>query len=205
MKEVGQKLIKKISYFDKSWSDILQIDRENMDLSINPFLNNMNSILYTNTPFKRVNKYKLRFKTKPCITPALQKSVSVKNSLLNKFIKSKDPQAKEHHHIKYKTYRNVMNRCEKKSKTNYYNHYFKTTWDNIKNTWKVIKSILNINNTNSNIPKILASNDTTSAESVEIANIFNNLFTSIAAKTKESIPINTFLIFLKIVLMTPFS
>ena len=83
MKEVGQKLIKKISYFDKNWSDILQIDRENMDLSINPFLNNMNSILDTNTPFKRVNKYKLRFKTKPCITPALQKSVSVKNSLLN--------------------------------------------------------------------------------------------------------------------------
>ena len=205
MKEVGQKLIKKISYFDKNWSDILQIDRENMDLSINPFLNNMNSILYTNTPFKRVSKYKLRFKTKPCITPALHKSVSVKNSLLNKFIKSKDPQAKEHHHIKYKTYRNVMNRCEKKSKTNYYNHYFKTTWDNIKNTWKVIKSILNINNTNSNIPKILASNDTTSAESVEIANIFNNLLTSIAAKTKESIPINTSLIFLKIDLMTPFS
>ena len=114
MKEVGQKLIKKISYFDKNWSDILQIDRENMDLSINPFLNNMNSILDSNTPFKRVNKYKLRFKNKPCITLALQKSISVKNSLLNKFIKSKDPQAKEHHDIKYKTYRNVINPCEKK-------------------------------------------------------------------------------------------
>ena len=29
----------------------------------------------------------------------------------------------------------------------YYNHYFKTNWDNIKNTWKGIKSISNINNT----------------------------------------------------------
>ena len=174
-----------------------------MDLSIESFLNN-NSVLDSNAPFKRVKKYKLRFKTKPWITPALQKSISVKNSLLNKFIKSKDPQAKEHHHIKYKTYRHVINTCEK-TKTNYYNHYFKTTWDNIKNTWKGIKSVLNINNTNSNIPKILASNDTTSAESVEIANIFNNLLTSIAAKTKESIPINTSLIFLKIDLMTPFS
>ena len=70
---------------------------------------------------------------------------------------------------------------------NYYNHYFKTNWDNIKNTWKGIKSILNINNTYSNIPKILVSNDTTSAEPIEIANIFNNFFTFIAAKTKESI------------------
>ena len=70
---------------------------------------------------------------------------------------------------------------------NYYNHYFKTNWDNIKNTWKGIKSILNINNTHSNIPKTLVSNDTTSAEPIEIANIFNNLFTSTAAETKESI------------------
>ena len=74
-----------------------------------------------------------------------------------------------------------------KSKMNYNNHYFRTNWDNIRNTWKGIKSILNINNNQSNIPKILVSNDTTSTEAIEIANIFNNFFTSIAAKTKESI------------------
>ena len=70
---------------------------------------------------------------------------------------------------------------------NYYNHQFKTDWDNIENTWKDIKPILNINNTYSNIPKILVSNDTTSIVPIEILNIFNNFFTSIAAKTKESI------------------
>ena len=70
---------------------------------------------------------------------------------------------------------------------NYCNHYFKTYWANIKNTWKGITSILNINNTHSNIPKILVSSDTISAEPIDIANILNNFFTSIAAKTKESI------------------
>ena len=80
-----------LDYFEKNWSDILQLDQQNVDLSIECFLNNMNSIIDSNAPFKRVNKYKLRFKTKPWITPALQKSVSVKNSLLNKFIKSEDP------------------------------------------------------------------------------------------------------------------
>ena len=67
----------------------------------------MNSILDSNGPFKRINKYKLRFKTKPWITPALKKSVPVKNSLLNKFIRSKDPQAKKHYRIKHKTYRDM--------------------------------------------------------------------------------------------------
>ena len=72
-------------------SDILQLDQQNVDLSIESFLNNMKSILDSNTPFKRVSKYKLRFKTKPWITPTIQKSISVKSSLLNKFIKSNDP------------------------------------------------------------------------------------------------------------------
>ena len=83
-----------LDYFEKNWSDILQLDLQNVDLSIESFLNNINSILDSNAPFKRVNKYKLRFKTKPWITPALQKSVSVKNTLLNKLIKSKDPKQK---------------------------------------------------------------------------------------------------------------
>ena len=82
-----------LDYFDKNWSDILQLVQQNVDLSIESFLNNMNSILVSNTPFKRVNKYKLRFKTKLWITPALQKSLSVKN-LFNKFIKSIRPQSK---------------------------------------------------------------------------------------------------------------
>ena len=94
----------------------------------------MNSILDSNAPFKRINKYKLRFKTKPWTTPALQKSVSVKNSLLNKFIKPKDPQAKEHHQIKHKTYRNMLSTLMKTSKMIYHNRYFRTNWDKIKNT-----------------------------------------------------------------------
>ena len=33
----------------------------------------------------------------------------------------------------------------KKNKINYYNYYFKTNWDSIKNTWNGVKSILSIN------------------------------------------------------------
>ena len=70
---------------------------------------------------------------------------------------------------------------------NYYNHYFETNLDNIKNTWKGIKYILNINNNLSYTPKILVSNDTASTEPIEIANIFNNFFTSIALLKLEKV------------------
>ena len=83
----------------------------------------------------------------------------------------------------------MLSTIMKKSKMNYYNHYFETNWDNIKNTKKSKKSILNITNRHSNIPKILVFNDTTSAELIEIANNLNNFFTSIRAYfRKEKCP-----------------
>ena len=75
----------------------------------------------------------------------------------------------------------------KQSKTNYYNHYFEANWNSIKNTWKGIKSILNIKNTSADIPKTLTIDGTTISNPMEISNIFNNYFSSIASKTKLNI------------------
>ena len=41
----------------------------------------------------------------------------------------------------------------KKRKSNYYNQYFRGNINNIKNTWKGIKSIITIKNLSSDIPK----------------------------------------------------
>ena len=72
----------------------------------------------------------------------------------------------------------------KQSKTNYYNHYFETNWNSIKNTWKDSKSILNIKNISAEIPKTLSVAGTTISNPMEISDIFNNYFSSIAIKTK---------------------
>ena len=149
------------------------------------FLNNMNSILDTNAPLKKVNKYKLKFKTKPWITPALQKSISIKNNLLKKFITAKDPQINERYHKEYKDCRNLLSTILKQSKTNYYNHYFESNWHSIKNTWKGIKSIIIIKDISAGIPKSL--DGATISNPMAISNIFNNYFSSIANKTKLNI------------------
>ena len=39
-------------------------------------------LLDTSAPPKRINKYKLKFKSKPLITLGLQKSISVKNKCI---------------------------------------------------------------------------------------------------------------------------
>ena len=76
----------------------------------------MNSILDEHGLLKRVNKYKLKFKSKPWITPAIQRSISIKNNLLKRFINSKDLQVKDIFHEKYKDYRNMLSTLLKKAK-----------------------------------------------------------------------------------------
>ena len=104
----------------------------------------MNSILDEHAASKRINKYK--FKSKPWITPAIQKSITVKNKLLKNFINAKDSQTKETFHRQYKDYRNMLSTLFKKSKSNYYKKYFRANMNNIKNTWKGTKSIITIKN-----------------------------------------------------------
>ena len=80
--------------------------------------------LDTSAPLERINKYKMKFKSKPWITLGLQKSISVKNKLLKNFVNLKDPVLKEKFHTNYKKYRNLLSTLMKKSKQPYYDSYF---------------------------------------------------------------------------------
>ena len=72
------------------------------------YLDTINMLLDTYAPLQRINKYKLKFTSKPWITLGLQKSISVKNKLLKSFINKKDPILKEKFHTNYKKYRNLL-------------------------------------------------------------------------------------------------
>ena len=61
-----------------------------------------------------------------------------------------------------------------KSKSNYYNQYFRANMNNTKNTWKGIKSIITIKNLSSDITKSLSDNGFTITNKEEMSNTFNN-------------------------------
>ena len=86
----------------------------------------------------------LKFKSKPWITLRLQKSIFVESKLLTIFINKEDPIVKEEFHTNYKKYRNLLSILMKKSKQAYYDKYFEKNWNNIKNTWKEIKSLISL-------------------------------------------------------------
>ena len=150
------------------------------------YVDKINMLLDTYAPLKRINKYKMKFKSKPWTTLDLQKSISVKNKLLKNFISKKDPVLKEKFHTNYKKYRKLLSTLMKKSKQAYYDKYFEKNWNNIKNTWKGIKSLISVNTVASIVPTVLSlDNGDTVTNPYDIANTFNNYIASLAETTKK--------------------
>ena len=164
-----------LDYFSVDWEDLLKIDELNADNSIRMYLDKINMLSDTYAPLKRINKYKMKYKSKPWTTLDIQKSISVKNKLLKNFISKKDPVLKEEFHTNYKKYRKLLSTLMKKSKQAYYDKYFEKNWNNIKNTWKGIKFLISLNTVASNVP----------TSPYDIANTFNNYIASIAETTKK--------------------
>ena len=165
-------------------------------------------LLDTYAPLKRINKYKLKIKSKAWITLGLQKSISVKNKLFVNFINNKDPMLKEEFHTNYKKYRNLLSTLMKRSKQAYFYKYFEANWNNIKNTWKGIKSLVTLKSVASNVPTVLSlDNGDTITNPYDIANTFNNYFASIAetTKKKQNIHINIFQTILQMKMVTLYS
>ena len=61
-----------LDYFYIDWDVTLKLDEENINFSTESFLNKINSLLSNYDPLKKINKYKLKFRSKPWIT-GLQK------------------------------------------------------------------------------------------------------------------------------------
>ena len=176
-----------LDYFSVDWKDFLKTDELNADNSTKMYLDKINILLDTYAPLKRINKYKMKFKSKPWINLDLQKSISVKNKLLKNFINKRDPILKEEFHTNYKKYRNLLSTLMKKSKQAYYDKCFERNWNNIKYTWKGIKSPISLKAVESNVPTVLSlDNGDTVTNRYDIANTFNNYFASIAETTKKT-------------------
>ena len=95
------------------------------------------------------------------MTSGIQKSISIKNKSLKKFIIKKDPQIQAVFHEQYKTYKNLLWTLMKQGKQIYYTKYFENNLNNTENTWKGIKTIILIKNITATVPHSIEFNNRT--------------------------------------------
>ena len=131
-------------------------------------------------PLRKVTKEEYKRRFKPWITEAILRKMKNKNKIFNKYMNAKDPTRKEQSYIQYKSLKNELTTLTRQSKKEYYNHYFSENSKNLQKIWKGIKEIINIKIKNLDHPTCIEENDKSITDPKEIAESFNNYFTSIA-------------------------
>ena len=94
-----------VDYFAIDWTHMLKLQNSDTNTSFQNVFESMSNIIDKHAPLKKLSKYKLKFKTKPWIFTALQKSISIKNKLFRDFIDKKDLTQKTELQIECKSYR----------------------------------------------------------------------------------------------------
>ena len=107
---------------------------------------------------------------------------------------------KEETHIEYKNYWNLFFTLLKKSKQAYCNKYFQPNWNNIKNIWKGIKSLISLKTVASSTPTVLSHDNgitvispywflmqPTSKEEIANISFVTGIFPSLLRTTKAAV------------------
>ena len=122
-------------------------------------------------------------KLQPWFTNNLIKSCRKKSRLLKAYKKTGSPLAR----IKYITYKNIFKQPLRHSEKSYYENQFASKSHDVRQTWKVINSLLNksckgVKNNIFKIGDILTKDDTL------IVNAFNNYFVNLGPHLAQKIP-----------------
>ena len=120
-------------YKSTDWPTIMQIDKENPNLSFYNYIEKVEKMISNHAPLRKTRKRELKFQSKPLITSGLKKSIVIKNKLFGKLTKRANSIIKEKLHNDYKNYINIITTLLKQSKKKNYVKYFKDNINNMKN------------------------------------------------------------------------
>ena len=161
-----------LDYFEIDWNSTIEAEKEDVNHSLANFMDKVNALLDKYMPLKKVSQKDFKRKYKPWISNKILKNIEYKNKILKKYLKCKN--------IEHKSLKNEITALTRTGKNEYYKTYFSTHKKNLSKIWKGITEIINVKSKNYDQPTCLAEGDTTITNPSEVANCFNQYFTSIA-------------------------
>ncbi len=117
-----------VSEFDSA--ELLPHNTTDLDGKFQHFQNSVLKSINKHAPLKKLSNRQAKLRKKPWITSGILKSISMKNKLYKRFLKSKD----KFWYQRYKYYRDMLNRLIRKSKCNYFKDYFENCKNNAMKT-----------------------------------------------------------------------
>ena len=98
------------------WTTALSINNNDVNQSLENFLNISNSLLDKHAPLKQITKKQMKTNSRPWITKGIVASIRKKYKMHSKFLKAKDQARKKALNQEYKTYKNLLTNITKKAK-----------------------------------------------------------------------------------------
>ena len=114
-----------------------------------------------------------------------KKSIRTKNKL---YIKSRQ-QPTPHNISIYKQYRNNLNKLLRRTERSYYNQLLLQNKNNLKESWKLMKRILNKSENTSPFPNKIIINDKEVTDKKHIVDSFNNYFVNVGPSLSKKLPV----------------
>ena len=137
------------------WQDILQLEKEDPNLSFQQYLTTINTLIDKYMPLKKMSRKEIKQQYKPWVTKNILQTIKERESLHRKFINAKDLAIKADYHTKYKKLRTKVLDDMKENKKLYFQEFFSKNAKNMKSTWNGIKSIINVKRKKKNHPNSL--------------------------------------------------
>ena len=135
-----------LDLLDNDWSSVIKLEREDPNYSFNLYENTLNTLIDKYIPLRKITQKELKQQYKPWITNAILRSINAREKLYKKFIKAKDEKAKRDYHKMHRELRNqILTKC-RNSKKDYFQNFFIKNANDVKNMWRGINSIINVNN-----------------------------------------------------------
>jgi len=165
---------------NEDWTETLSL--EDPDHILSSFNTKIYALYNKNYPLttKKARIYKT--KLKPWMSPSLIKSCKTKNKLYKIYLQSKSNIALD----KYKQYKNKLTNILRKCEKSYYTNMLELHKNNLRETWKLLKTVLNHHTTNyTNIP--LKINGILVDDTTMVVNEFNTYFANIGPKMAATV------------------
>jgi len=171
-----------------NWNKLLCIDKNDANLSLNQFYDNINYLLDECAPYKKLSKKDYKLKMKPWINKKLISLIKERDKLLHKLCRLKDPTKREEISRQYKYLRNFITKLKRDSKKEYYKSYFEQCRSKSSSIWKGIRSLVKIKNHSRKDIKLIDDNGNNVSDPTKVANLFNDFFINVGMDIDKQIP-----------------
>ena len=92
-----------LDFLDIDWNATLDIEKQDIDISFELFLANLDKLLDKHAPLQKVTKRQFKTRSKPWITGGILRSISIRDRLYKSYVTTSDPEMKSTIFSRFKT------------------------------------------------------------------------------------------------------